>query len=323
MVIEKILKQLTPERKKKEIESIKNIKLPKELQEWVKRYEKVGKRSEFFWKFIYKLNGIINPFNFSNESTRNVKTLFIVFLVLIDDVAEKPENGFFSNNLLESFYKNSFPKTITLTRNENNYLKFSIDLWTYIQKRIKKYSYYKKIEEIFYFDIKQIFNAIEYSHLVNKHTFLINEKEHWAYSPYTLQGMINCDIDLMNNFNLKLEEMGVVREIFLSAQKLARITNCFATWEREIEEGDITNSLFVYAIEYKILKIEDLNRNKEGIIKKIKESNINEKLLKEWEFSYNEINILCKKIKSIKSKVFLSQLEELSLLYLLSGSLSK
>jgi len=323
MAIEKILKQLTPARKKKEIEAIKNIELPKELQQWVKKYKKVGRRGEFFWKFIYRLNEVIDPFHVSDKSIKNVKTLFVVFIVLIDDVAEKPKNKKLLDNLFRIVLKDDCRESIGLTYKEKDYLEFSTSLWEHIQKAVKKYDGYRTFKEIFYFDVEQIFNAMKYSYLVNRYPFLINEKEHWIYSPYTLQGMINCVIDLMNVSNLDIEEIGRIREIFLSAQKMARIANCLATWEKEIYENDITNSLLVYAIERQILRIGDLKKDNKDIIKKINKSGIKNELFKEWEDSRIQVNVLCKKIKSIKGKEFLSQLEELSFLYLLTGKLSK
>ncbi|MFH1565509.1 MAG: hypothetical protein ABIC82_06795 [bacterium] len=49
MVIEKILKEVTPRRIEQEIESIKNIELPEELGRRAEEYEKVGERDRFIF----------------------------------------------------------------------------------------------------------------------------------------------------------------------------------------------------------------------------------------------------------------------------------
>jgi len=81
MIIEKILKQLTPERIKKEIEAVKAVGLPPELQKWVKEYEKVGDRDEYVWKWLYRTANIsILPLVDENyrKSLANIK--FLIFL---------------------------------------------------------------------------------------------------------------------------------------------------------------------------------------------------------------------------------------------------
>ncbi|MFH1564251.1 MAG: hypothetical protein ABIC82_00125 [bacterium] len=48
MAVEKILKQLAPERIKKEIDAVQNIKFPKDLQKWVDEWDCLLSRA--WWK---------------------------------------------------------------------------------------------------------------------------------------------------------------------------------------------------------------------------------------------------------------------------------
>jgi len=322
-VISGILESLTPERIKREIEEIKRVKLPPELQKWVEEYEKAGERNRFFWKFIYKLNEIINPFSFTKKSVINVKILLVMLIVLIDDVAEKPQDTELLKDLLKIPLDNRNLRKTNLTIREKDYLSFSIRLWQFIQKKIQKYDNYKKFQEIFYYDVKQVLNAIEYSHLVNRNLFLINRTEYWTYAPYTMQGMINYMLDIMYASNVDIKEMGLTREIFLRAQKLARIANCLATWQREIAESDLDNGVLIYAMESKIISVQDLKKPEELIIKKIRNSNIEKIFLQEWEGYYEELRVLCAKTEIINSRKFLSQLKKLFFMYLVIGNLGR
>jgi hypothetical protein len=320
MVIEKILKQLTPERKKKEIESIKNIKLPKELQEWVKRYEKVGKRDNLIWLLTWKIIKTVSLSNVSTnyqKSLQNIKFMITMFVIMLDDIVDKNKNKELLNELSNIPFCNNYEKNKNLTLKETKYIEFIEKVWDFIASSIRKYPRYKEFREFFYYDLSQIFNSMDFSLLVNKYYFLINKTEYWAYFSCSMQAMIYTDLHLMCDTKFKTDEFGRIREVIWKAQNMTRIGNWLNTWEREIKEKDYTSGVFAYAIDLGILTTKELKEESEiKVVDKIKNSNIEKKLLNKWDEEYEEIKKIDKKIKSIDAKKFLAELESLMIINL-------
>lgn len=322
MVIEKILKQLTPKRARKEIKAVQKIKIPPELQKWVKEYEKIGERNDFIWRWLYKSFQIVCLPIVSKKYSKSlpeIKVLITIFVAQLDDAADKEKNKILLAELLKIPSSQASIRFNHLNQNEIKRLRFTINIWNYIKKRIKKFPRYKEFEEIFSYDVGGLLNAIRYSYIVNKNYFLINKTEYWLYLPYNMVTMVYSDIDLMCSTKLDTRELGKIREILLIAQKMARIGNWVSTWEREIGEKDFTSGVFAYAIDSGVLSISDLKKENElKIIKKIKKAKIEEKLLKEWDYYYHEIKKFGKRIKAFEVRKLLSSLEKFIVLHLIS-----
>jgi hypothetical protein len=321
-VISRILKQLTPERIKKEIEEVQKVELPAELQKWIKEYEKVGERNEYIWKWLYHVFQIVQLPGIPEKHQKflwQTKVLLTIFVAQLDDIADKKQDKILLNEILKIPLNQKLIKFDKLNQTEKKYLKFTIKIWNYIKKTLKKCSRYKDFEEILDYDINQVFNAINYSHLLNKNLYLINRTESWLYPPHNMVAFVYTGLDLIHFPNFSPQILGPLREIIWRAQKMARIGNWVSTWEREVYENDFTSGVFAYAIDSEIITIGKLKQKNElEIIKKIKKAKIEKKLLKEWEQYYHEIEELSKKIENIPIKEFLLNLEKFIVLHLIS-----
>ena len=323
-VITKILKQLTPERIKKENEAVKKIKLPPELQKWIREYEKVGNRNDYIWKWTYlamrklTLPTVIPKYR---KSVLTAKICSIILNVLVDDLADKRKNKKMLEEainicFLPENYRDDF---LQFDKKDRQYLNLIKKIWFFLNRNIKKYPRYKKFKDIFLYDYQQFFAALRYSYLVNKNLDLINLTEYQIYLSNNMQGMIGSTIDLMASPKFDIKELRLLREIMWRAQRMGRIGNSLTTWKREILEEDFSSELFGYALVKNILTKEDLKReNKSQIVQKIEKSNIKNHFLKEWEKYYKEIKDLSKRMKSFSSKEFLSGLENLMLMHIYS-----
>ena len=320
-VVSKILKQLTPEKIEAEIEEIKKIKLPPELQKWVKEYEKVGERDEFLWNWTHKISEIIT-FSFVAKkylkSLRNTKFLTSMLVVLLDDVTDRIKDKELLNECLKIPFNQAYINYDQLDQREKNYIGLSIKLWKEIKSTIKKYPRFKEFKDIVEYDIGQVLNAMEYAYLINKNPNLINKREYWLYLTHGMQAMVYSTFDLMcSKFNIK--EVALFRRIVWEAQEMARLGNCLSTWEREIKENDFASGIIAYAVEGKTINPSDLkNNNKTEIFTKVKNSNIETNFLKRWENKYYRIKRIGKETKDLDVERFLSGLEDLLTLELAS-----
>jgi hypothetical protein len=320
-VITKILKELTPERIEKEIKDIQKIKLPPELQKWVKEYEKVGDRNPVIWTVIYKIIEIVNfPIATKRyqKSLQDTKFLLMMFVILLDDPVDKMRNKKLIVELLKIPFGKDNINLTSLSAKERQYLKFAIHIWNSIDKSIKKYPLYKEFKEIFLFDIMQILNSMNFAFLVNKNPYLINKTEYWAYFPCSMQVMAYRTLDLMCSPKFDIKKLGIIRTITWEMQNMIRIDNWISTWEREIQERDYTSGIIAYSIDSGLITVNELkNKEPAEIITRIKKSDIEKQFLKKWEQHYNKINELAPKIKFLDVKKFLSQLETTIIFHLI------
>jgi hypothetical protein len=329
MAIERILKQLTPDRTKKEVGAIQNTKLPAKLQEWTKAYHTVGRRPEFLWKWAYRVGQLIIfpgvPSKY-HQSLIETKFFLIMFIVLLDDAADNMQNRKLLDEILKVPFRADFIDLNRLNKEERKYLKFTEKVWQAIAENLKNYPYYKKLQPIISYDFEQILNGMNYAYLVNRNHYLINEDEFRIYLSYNTPATISYMIDLTCLPNLKMEFLGLIRSIAWRAQIMTRIANWVATWEREVRENDFTSGVFAYALRNNAISFELLQNSKEKniykIINKIKKSKAEAYFLKEWEKLYNEINslvkILNKKDKSLNAPRLLQTIKKLTLLHLIN-----
>ncbi len=318
-----ILEKNTSTKIKGQLKKIQETDLPSDIVDWANRYERVGVRKDFIWAWLYEMFQVIQfPTVDSryNSSLLKAKTLLTMHIVLLDDIADKTQE----KRVFEEIYKTSFFAEFidwnNLTKKEQDYIRFDIEVWNEVKREIMRYPGYKNLEEIFYFDIDQVLNANRYSCLLNKNLHLINKSESWVYPCFNMAAFTYTDLDLMCSVGVNPGKIGLLREVIWNAQKMARIGNWLSTWEREIYEDDYTGGVFAL-LAHETNGLGDFrNQNKERIICTIKKLKLEEKLLGVWENCYDEIKQTVKPGDELEVPVkdFLLRLENLLVLHLIS-----
>ncbi len=295
-VISRITKDLTSKRIKEKIGEVQSVSLPEEIKRWVERYEEVGRRKDFIWKWTYLKAEELTLTSVPENRRKEIlvpKVLTIIINALIDDIAdEKKDRGLLLDSMKIFFF--SFSDEFlerTYAPEDKDYLHLIEEIKNAFFDKIKRYPGYRDFEELLFYDYRQFYNAALYGHLINEKKDVINLPEYKIYLSNNMQMMVLSTIDLMASSEIKREEIHKIREIFWKAQRMGRIGNSITTFKREIEEDDFTSEVFARMISRGVINADILDRkNHDYLLFKINEEGLIRERLLEGEENYHSID---------------------------------
>lgn len=277
---------------------INEVELPEPVLEAVREYEAGGgERDRFVWKWIYSL---LPEFTLSSvperyaDTVRTHKTLFTVFVTLLDDVAER-DGGSRSFDRIRRVVREpgSQPGAKAGTGVDSELVAFAGRLWTAVRDGLARAPRHEEFEELFRYDFRQAMNAMEYTRLLNERPAMANLNGARHYDSHNMVLFPYAGIDLMHSPGFDLADLGVLRELIWDLQRMARIGNWLTTWERELGEGDYSAGVVVYALQHDLVDREQLERAGAGSRKqrrdgpsaadRIKSHHVEQLFVAEWE----------------------------------------
>lgn len=270
------------------IREVKGTELPSPVVELSEEYDRrVGERNEFLWKWIHNL---FDAFTLpcvpseSWEKVKTTKTVFTMFITVLDDLADRPSGG-------ETFEQ---ARRIPYDTDAVNYdapgveteiLEFAELLWNEVNTALTDAPCYNEHRDMLRFDLRQAINTMGYAQVLNGNREMANLAESRHYGPFNMVMFPYADIDLMWTPRFDRSELGELRHLLLDLQKMARIGNWVTTWERELFEDDYSAGVVVEALERDIISYED---DPETAIEAIQDNEIQEQFEAEWQSRYYE-----------------------------------
>ena len=226
------------------------------------------------------------------EEVMYAKVCLGMLITLYDDLADNP--GFFSPVLLKDLYRLGldeiyYPKELNPTHD------LALHLFREMRETLRRFPRYMDYKPILSFDVKHIFLANQYSELMTAYPSIRNLSEGRSFGPYNM-GMVAAGmIDLMASSRIETKELGKIREVLIQGQRIGRIGNVITTYEREKNEGDLTNEMLMHPQGISIAKDE-----------LITELNLRLQSIKSETFKLNSINVL----DYVKSLICLFELHQ-------------
>ncbi len=293
--------------------TVKHKWLSKELQPDIEKFVKIGRRDPILFDWVLRVMenlGLSTVEPKYREKLAVVKTIFSLWEVLLDDLADNEETQDF--RLFDEVIKSPLePERIDesgLSLEELNYLRITKEIWNKsIIGEIKKFPKYEKYKQAFDFDLLQFVNSMKYSRFVNAIKEASNIVETEAYVHHSMYVLIQMDLDLMCSKGFEDSEFGMLREVGYITQRMAKIDDLLGTYQRELSESDMSSEAIVRLVkEYGT----DFRFKLNGILNKDNRYPKFEKMLiEEWQKQYQIAKTITMNIKSVNMDEFMKERE--------------
>ena len=276
-----------------DMERVRNEPLPPVVTDLIDAYDdRLGYRdSRFLLKWLHV---VFSFFTLSSvdeeyaEECRTARTLASLFVMLVDDLGERHDDEV----TLTEAAKLPFP-TESVDRSvdgiDEDYMAVTEAVWAALEPRLRAAPRFEEVESLFQYDMRQVIHAIRYSALVNDHPEIANMSEVRALGAHNMMMLAYADIDIAFSPSFSRTELGDLRSLLLELQQMARIGNWVTTWERELDEGDVSAGVFVSAVENGILSAAELRTAandpdaREGVRERLTEAHVEEALIEQWQ----------------------------------------
>ncbi|ELZ05609.1 hypothetical protein C482_01816 [Natrialba chahannaoensis JCM 10990] len=226
--------------------------LPESVTDLLARYEDIiGDRGDSLWRWLY---GAFPEFRLScvadkyGSRVRTAKLLSSLFITIADDVAElHGDRETFAQ--LANVPFDSQCADPNCAGVDSPVVDLAIDVWSRFRELYDAGPRATEFGDLLAFDLRQVLDAIEYSLLANRDPNLVSEQELWTYDSANMMVFVHALTDLANAPTFDRAELASLRQVLDRTQRMARIGNWLATWQRELAEGDYSSGVVVRAIE--------------------------------------------------------------------------
>jgi len=305
-------------------EEIADLQLPASTEDLIAEYDRrVGHRVEYLWKWLYE---VFPRYRLScvperhHEAVRERKLLLTMFYTLLDDLADLHGDR---ATLMEA-RKLPFPHT-TVDRDrptvDDAYLDVATSVWRAVEDRMETAPRREEFRPIFRFDCRQFINSVHYGYLVSETPGLATERGAYAHGVHNMAQFSYADVDIMYSPGFDVADLRTLRSVVWPAQRLARIANWVATWQREVAENDPTSGVVVRSLEAGVLTVDELadpDVSTGELVDRIEDRDTEQQFLQEWDRCYDRLleRLQTCEAHSVDLRDYVTGMREMRTLYL-------